>query len=154
MINRLSDLFFSLKTTMILSLLYIVAQIYATLGFVSDSDAWLYVYGTTWFELIQWLIAVNLIGVMFKFKTYKKHSIFVLHLSIIVIFIGAGITRYFGDEGVLHLRVGQDSNMITLQNKANPADVGVLDLGFKEDLIDLLCKNIQEVTKQVVMKVM
>jgi hypothetical protein len=131
MINRLGDLFFSLKTTMVLSLLYMIAQIYATLGFSSDSDAWLYVYGTIWFEVIQWLISINLIGVMFKYKTYKKLPIFVLHLSIIVIFLGAGITRYFGDEGVLHLRVGQETNIITLQNKANPADVGVLDMGFK-----------------------
>ena len=86
MVNRLTELFFSLKTTMVLSLLYMIAQKYATLGFSSDSDAWLYVYGTGWFEIIQWLISINLIGVMFLYKTYKKHPIFILHFSIIVIF--------------------------------------------------------------------
>jgi len=130
MVKRLVELFFSLKTTFVFSLLYIMSQIYATLGFASDNEAWLYVYGTSWFELIQWLIVINLIGILFQYKTYKKKAVFVLHLSIIVIFIGAGITRYFGDEGVLHLRLGEKTSVITLQNKANPADVGILDMGF------------------------
>ncbi|NPA54883.1 MAG: cytochrome c biogenesis protein CcsA [Epsilonproteobacteria bacterium] len=131
MLQRLSNLLFSLPTTVIFALIYMFAQIYATLGFSSDADAWLYVYGRGWFEAIQWILAINLIGVMYKYKTYKKKGIFVLHLSIIIIFIGAGITRYFGKEGVLHLRVGEASDTIVLQNKANPSDVGILDMGFK-----------------------
>jgi cytochrome c-type biogenesis protein CcsB len=107
------------------------AQIYATLGFTTDSDAWLYVYGTTWFESIMWLLAINLLGVMYKFKTYKKLPVFFLHISIIIILFGAGITRYFGKSGILHLRNGETSSVVMLQNKANPADVGVLDMGFK-----------------------
>jgi cytochrome c-type biogenesis protein CcsB len=134
MFKKVYDKVISLEITVILALLYMFAQIYATLAFSSDSDAWLYVYGRGWFEAIQWLLAFNLIGVMFRYKTYKKKGIFILHLSIIVIFIGAGITRYFGKEGVLHLRVGQTSSVIMLQNKANPADVGVLDMGFKVKL--------------------
>ena len=131
MLKRLFDLFFSLKTTVAVALIYMIAQIYATLGFVSDTDAWHYVYGSWSFELIQWIITINLIGVMFKYKTYKKLPIFTLHLSIIVIFLGAFITRHWGDEGVLHLRVGQESSVITIQNKANPSDVRDMDMGFK-----------------------
>jgi len=131
MLKKISNLIFSLEITLILSLLFILAQIYATLAFASDSDAWLYVYGRGWFEAIQWLLGFNLIGVMFKYKTYQKKGIFLLHLSFIIILIGAGITRYFGKEGVLHLRNGETSGVIMLQNKANPADVGVLDMGFK-----------------------
>jgi len=134
MLKKLFDLIVSLEFTIVLALLYMFAQIYATLGFASDSDAWLYVYGRGWFEIIQWLLAINLIGIMYKYKTYKKKGIFILHLSIIVIFIGAGITRYFGKEGVLHLRNGEMSSVIMLQNKANPSDVGVLDMGFKVKL--------------------
>ena len=134
MVKKIYDKVVSLEFTIILALLYMIAQIYATLAFASDSDAWLYVYGRGWFEAIQWLLALNLIGVMLKYKTYKKKGIFILHLSIIVIFLGAGITRYFGKEGVLHLRIGETSGVIMLQNKANPADVGVLDMGFKVKL--------------------
>jgi cytochrome c-type biogenesis protein CcsB len=124
-------MFFSLQTTVVLALIFMIAQIYATLGFSTDSDAWLYVYGRGWFEAIMWLLAINLCGVMYKYKTYKKLPIFFLHLSLIVILLGAGITRYFGKGGVLHLRNGETSSVVMLQNKANPADVGVLDMGFK-----------------------
>jgi len=134
MLKKIFNLFVSLEVTVVFALLYMLAQIYATLAFSSDSDAWLYVYGRGWFEAIQWILALNLIGIMYRYKTYKKTGIFILHLSIIVIFIGAGITRYFGKEGVLHLRVGETSSVIMLQNKANPADVGVLDMGFKVKL--------------------
>jgi len=134
MFKKIYDKVVSLEFTIILALLYMIAQIYATLAFASDSDAWLYVYGRGWFEAIQWILTINLIGVMYKYKTYKKTGIFILHLSIIVIFIGAGITRYFGKEGILHLRVGEVSSVIMLQNKANPADVGILDMGFKVKL--------------------
>ena len=131
MLKRVLDLFFSLQVTFILALIFMIAQIYATLGFASDSDAWLYVYGRGWFEAIMWFLSINLLGIMYKFKTYKKIPLFLLHSSLIVILLGAGITRYFGKEGVLHLRVGETSGMIMLQNKANPADVGVLDMKFK-----------------------
>ena len=130
MLKRIFDLLISLESAVFLALLYMFAQIYATLGFATDSDAWLYVYGRGWFEAIQWLLVFNLIGMMYKYKTYKKKGIFILHLSIIVIFLGAGITRYFSKEGVLHLRNGAESSIISLQNKANPSDVGILDLGF------------------------
>ena len=134
MLKKIFNLFVSLEITVMFAILYMLSQIYATLAFSSDSDAWLYVYGRGWFEAIQWILALNLIGIMYKYKTYKKKGIFILHLSIIVIFLGAGITRYFGKEGVLHLRIGETSSMIMLQNKANPADVGMLDMGFKVKL--------------------
>jgi len=131
MFQRLLSMFFSLQTTVILALIFMIAQIYATLGFTSDSDAWLYVYGRGWFEAIMWLLAINLSGVMYRYKTYKKFPIFFLHLSLIVILLGAGITRYFGKNGILHIRNGETSSVIMLQNKANPADVGILDMKFK-----------------------
>jgi len=134
MLKKIFNLLVSLEVTVIFAILYMLSQIYATLAFSSDSDAWLYVYGRGWFEAIQWILALNLIGIMYRYKTYKKKGIFILHLSVIVILLGAGITRYFGKEGVLHLRVGETSSMIMLQNKANPADVGMLDMGFKVKL--------------------
>ena len=131
MFKRLLSMFFSLQTTIVLALIFMFAQIYATLGFTSDSDAWLYIYGRGWFEAIMWLLAINLLGVMYRFKTYKKPPIFFLHMSLIVILLGAGITRYFGKGGVLHLRNGETSSVVMLQDKANPANVGVFNLGFK-----------------------
>ena len=66
------------------------------------------VYNTRWFELIFVLLAINFLGQIFHYKLYKprKLTIMVFHLAFIVIILGAGITRYFGFEGILHLREG------------------------------------------------
>ena len=133
--KKLLDIFFSLQTAVFVSLLFIMAQIWATLGFGTLQQAWGHVYETKWFEILMWILAINLIGVMFKFKTYKRIPIFLLHLSIIVILIGAGVTRYFGYEGSLHLRNGETKDFIMVENsKSNPQDVYPKKLGFSVKL--------------------
>ena len=140
--KRILNILFSLEFAVILSLIFIASMMWATLGFYIDengikhafsmSDAWKYVYETKWFEAILWLLGINLIGVMFKYKTYKKPPIFLLHLSIIIILIGAAITRYFGYEGQLHLRNGETKDFIMVEkSKSNPSDVYPKKLGFK-----------------------
>ncbi|WP_457564731.1 cytochrome c biogenesis protein CcsA [Caminibacter sp.] len=129
--KKIFDAFFSLETAVVLSLIFIAAQIYATLGFSTLEQAWGGVYETKWFEAIMWLLGLNLIGVMYRFKTYKKSPVFILHLSIIVILIGAAITRYFGYEGTLHLRNGEMKCQIMVErSKSNPSDVYPKKLGF------------------------
>ena len=141
MIKRIVFLFFTLENAVFLSLIFLIAQIVATL-LPTDSDAWAYVYGRVWFEIIMWLLGVNLIGVIFKYKTYKKYSIFILHLSIIVILIGAAVTRYFGYEGQLALRNGESkSEIVVIKNKANQSDKKVIDLGFKIKLNKFVMKK-------------
>ena len=130
--KRIFNILFSIEFAVVLSLIFIPAMMYATLGFNSMSDAWKYVYETKWFEAILWLLGINLIGVMFRYKTYKKPPIFLLHFSIIVILIGAAITRYFGYEGQLHLRNGETKDFIMVEkSKSNPSDVYPKKLGFK-----------------------
>jgi cytochrome c-type biogenesis protein CcsB len=70
------------------------------------------VYNTWWFELILLLLAVNLIGQMFIFKLYtrSKLPVFLFHLSFVIMIAGAGITRYFGWEGTIHIREGEEEN--------------------------------------------
>ncbi len=144
-LRKIYNFFFSLEMAVILSLIFLAAMIWATLGFYVDSmgikhtfsmsDAWKYVYETKWFEALLWLLGINLIGVMFRYKTYKKPPIFLLHISIIVILIGAAITRYFGYEGQLHLRNGEVKDFIMVEkSKSNPADVYPKKLGFKVKL--------------------
>jgi cytochrome c-type biogenesis protein CcsB len=135
LLSRIGKIFFSLEMAVFLSLIFMAGQIYATLGFSTMEDAWKHVYEQKWFEIVMWLLGINLIGVMYKFKTYKKTPLFVLHLSIIVILIGAAITRYFGYEGTLHLRNGETKSVIMVQkSKANPSDVYPKELGFKVKL--------------------
>ena len=141
-LKKIFNFFFSLEMAVILSLIFMAAMIWATIGFYTDAqgvkhvysmtDSWKYVYETKWFEAIMWLLGINLIGVMFRYKTYKKMPIFVLHLSIIVILLGAAVTRYVGYEGQLHLRDGETKSFIMVEkSKGNPSDVYRKNLGFE-----------------------
>jgi cytochrome c-type biogenesis protein CcsB len=70
------------------------------------------VYNSFWFELILLLLAANLVGQMIIFKLYKKSKlpVFLFHLSFVLMIAGAGITRYFGWEGTIHIREGEEQN--------------------------------------------
>jgi cytochrome c-type biogenesis protein CcsB len=79
------------------------------------ATAWAEVYGTKWFELIQLLLAFNLIGNIFKFKMFKvkKLPIVMFHIGFLVVLVGSAVTRYYGFEGLMHIREGERSNSIT-----------------------------------------
>lgn len=72
------------------------------------------IYNTWWFELLWILLSINLVfSIIFnKFIQKRKWSIFVYHFSFVIIILGAGVTRYFGYEGVMHIREGENSNTI------------------------------------------
>lgn len=72
------------------------------------------VYNAWWFELVFVILAINLLGNLFKYKTFswKKLPVLVFHLAFILIIVGAGITRYLGYEGLMHIREGAASNTI------------------------------------------
>ena len=114
----------------LLSIIFIIAQIKAAF-FLTDAQAWHMVYGTKWFAAIMWLFGINLIGTLIVYKTYKKLPVFILHLSIILILLGAAATRYFGYEGILHIREGQTASAMMIQDRANPLDAKLIPLGFK-----------------------
>jgi cytochrome c-type biogenesis protein CcsB len=71
------------------------------------------VYNSVWFELILALLAINLVGQLIVFNLFKKSRITgaLFHLAFIVMIIGAGITRYFGWEGSIHIREGEEQNI-------------------------------------------
>jgi cytochrome c-type biogenesis protein CcsB len=73
------------------------------------------VYNATWFEILLFLITVNLVANIKRSKLYKKEkwSMGLFHVAFIIILIGSGITRYVGYEGSMHIREGKASNQIT-----------------------------------------
>ncbi|TLD85372.1 cytochrome C biogenesis protein [Helicobacter sp. MIT 11-5569] len=77
------------------------------------------VYSTQWFDLLHLLLILNLIGVLIFSRALqrKKYASFLFHFSLVVIFIGAAITRYYGFEGVMHIREGEQSNTIQSQEE-------------------------------------
>ncbi|HOK25578.1 MAG TPA: c-type cytochrome biogenesis protein CcsB [Bacteroidales bacterium] len=72
------------------------------------------VYGTKWFELIMILLAVNLAGQVFQYRLWRKEKITIMgfHLAFIVMLAGAGLTRYTGYEGTIHIREGEEENRV------------------------------------------
>lgn len=72
------------------------------------------VYNTFWFELLMALLLINFIGNIFRYKLYlrKKLTIFLFHLAFAIILLGAFVTRYFGEEGYMHIREGAKSNLV------------------------------------------
>jgi cytochrome c-type biogenesis protein CcsB len=77
-----------------------------------SAAAYSFVYDTRWFELILLLLIVNLTGQIFEYKLYRKTklTVFFFHIAFIIMIIGAGITRYFGYEGSIHIREGKEEN--------------------------------------------
>ncbi len=70
------------------------------------------VYNARWFEVLMFLMVANFSGMIFTRQLYKKSKINILliHVSLVIIVVGAAITRYIGFEGQMHIRQGQTTN--------------------------------------------
>lgn len=117
--KKLVQLLFSISATGFLLIVFAVALAVAT--FIENSygaeAARAIVYDSWWLELILIILAANLIANVIRFKLYKpqKLTLGIFHLAFILILIGAGITRYFGKEGEMHIREGQSSSVMQSQ---------------------------------------
>ncbi len=101
----------------ILLVIFAAAIGYATF-IENDYDATtarMIIYNARWFEILMLLMVINFSGMIFTKKLYRREQLNVLliHLSLIIIIVGAGLTRYLGFEGIMHIRNGQISNTIT-----------------------------------------
>ncbi|KAA8482853.1 cytochrome c-type biogenesis protein CcsB [Arcticibacter tournemirensis] len=67
------------------------------------------VYETWWFEFILLWLAVNFLAHIRQYKLFHRNRwpIGLFHIAFVIIIIGAGVTRYFSEEGVIHIREGQ-----------------------------------------------
>ncbi|MCB2195403.1 MAG: c-type cytochrome biogenesis protein CcsB [Bacteroidetes bacterium] len=113
----------------VLFILFALAMAFATF-FENDYGAQvarILVYESKWFELIMLLLVINFIGQIFYFKLYhrKKLTILIFHLALVMMIIGAGMTRYLGFEGTIHIREGQEQNIC--KSKENYVKVNVLN---------------------------
>jgi len=98
--KRLKLLTFSLLGIIIIVLIgaTIVEKLYGT-EFVVDT-----IYRSFGFIALWGLIAVSALIYIIKLKLFRKKIVFLLHLSFIVILIGAFTTYIHGKQGLLHIR--------------------------------------------------
>ncbi|WP_456433880.1 cytochrome c biogenesis protein CcsA [Nitratifractor sp.] len=105
---------FSMKVAVALMLIFAVAI--GTATFIENDygteTARALVYNARWFEILLGYFTATVIYNIFRFRMWqrKKWGQLTLHLGLVVVAIGAFTTRYFGYEGILHLRNGQTSD--------------------------------------------
>lgn len=126
----------SMKTAIFLLLFFAVVIGYAT--FIENDygtiTAKAEIYNAKWFEFLMGLLGLNLIMNIFKYKMYKLKNIniFIFHIAFLVILFGAGVTRYIGFEGTMHIREGESSSFITSAD--NYFSVDVMDTKTKKSV--------------------
>ena len=79
---------------------------------VDREGAYDLVYAAPWFEFLLGLLIVSLVLLFFRRWPYKPQQLgfMLVHISIVVILLSAGITRYFGFEGTMSIREGATLN--------------------------------------------
>ena len=111
--NRLLSILFSTRLTALLFILFSIAMGIGT--FVESAHdtttARIWIYNAWWFELMMLFFVVNFLGNIKRYRLLKweKWPLLLLHLSWILIIVGAGVTRYIGYEGVMPIREGEAS---------------------------------------------
>ncbi|MFO7652777.1 MAG: cytochrome c biogenesis protein ResB [Candidatus Krumholzibacteriia bacterium] len=76
--------------------------------------AYAVVYGARWFELVLGLLTLNLLLALIRRAPYRaRQTGFVMvHAAIVVILVGAAMTRYLGYEGIMRIREGESTDFI------------------------------------------
>lgn len=73
-----------------------------------------FIYNQTWFELIMLILTIGIAFNIIWFKMYKKEKffLFMIHISLVLIFLGAAMTRYLGYEAVMTIPEGSMENRV------------------------------------------
>ncbi|PAF52277.1 cytochrome c biogenesis protein CcsA [Helicobacter sp. 13S00477-4] len=100
-------------------LLFIYATVTAIATFIENDygtpAARALVYNTYWFDFLHIYLLIVLIGTLIVSKAWqrKKYASILFHASLVVIIFGAGVTRFYGFEGTMHIREGNSTSSIT-----------------------------------------
>ncbi len=112
--NKITEIIFSFKTTIISLIILAVGAGVAT--FIENdygtSTARVLVYNHWWYEAVLVLTTINLMGIIVRKKMWKQKAKFLFHSSFVIILIGAAVTRYAGYEGIMQIREGQTQNLM------------------------------------------
>ncbi|MBT8243863.1 MAG: cytochrome c biogenesis protein CcsA [Winogradskyella sp.] len=117
--KKIANFLFSTRLTSILFILFAVAMAAGTLidrNMDTSPTPFTrhYIYNAWWFEAIMVFFVINFMGNIFRFRLWRKEkwATLTLHLSFILILLGAFVTRYVGYEGALAIREGDTSNQL------------------------------------------
>ena len=112
--KKLISFLVSTRLTAILFIVFAVAMAIGTFieSYYSTDTAKILIYNATWFELIMVVFVINFIFNIKRYNLLKfsKWPVLMLHISWILIILGAFVTRYVGYEGVMPIRENLSSN--------------------------------------------
>ncbi|WP_430972899.1 cytochrome c biogenesis protein CcsA [Sunxiuqinia rutila] len=135
--KKLKSALFSMLTSSCLVVIFGVAIAYAT--FIENDygtqTAKILVYNAWWFNILLAFTAFNLVGGLFYYKAFqlKRWSMVLFHLAFLVILVGAGITRFYSYEGMMHIREGQASNQLISTNTFIRLEASTAEANSQED---------------------
>ena len=78
------------------------------------------IYNNPLFYLLQFLLILNFCATAWQARLWsqRKYGVLLLHISFIVILLGALVTNMFGFEGIVHIREGETvSQMCTTEDQ-------------------------------------
>ena len=106
--KKLVTFLISTKFTAILFVLFPLSMGIGTFveSYYNTTTAKILIYNAWWFELMMVFFVVNFTFNIKRYNllTFNKWPILLLHISWILIIVGAGVTRYIGYEGVMPIR--------------------------------------------------
>ncbi len=133
-LDKILKSLYSTRVMAVAVMLYAVAMALAT--FIENDfgtpTAKILIYNSKWFEFLMLLLVVNFIGNMFKYRLFRKEKwpVLLFHLAFVFILFAAGITRYFGYEGMMRIREGETEN--TILSNTTAIDVVVDDDSYQK----------------------
>lgn len=151
---RLLKIISSTKTTLVLFIVFAGAMAVAT--FIENDHgtevARALVYEAWWFEVVMLWLAINFLAHIRKYNllSASRWPLGMFHIAFVIIILGAGVTRYFSTEGVVHIREGSSKNSFYTTAKY----LQVLQLGEGAGLrfeqpVQLISKNFESETFNV-----
>ncbi len=112
--DKIASIIFS---TRIMAVLFVVFSIAMGLGTFIESiytieTARIMIYNAWWFEAIMVFFVINFAGNIYRYKLHhrEKWSSLLIHLSFVIILVGAFVTRYISYEGIMPIREGETTN--------------------------------------------
>ncbi len=112
--KKIANFLFSTRLTAVLFIVFAVAMATGTLlDRNMETSPTPYtralIYNALWFEAIMVFFVINFLGNVFRFRLYKKEkwATLIMHLSFILILLGAFVTRYIGYEGKMSIEEGK-----------------------------------------------
>jgi len=115
----MDKIFSFLFSTRLMAVLFLVFALAMGIGtFVEDAyntdTARILIYNSWWFEAIMLFFLINFLGNIKRYQLHKKEkwTTLLVHISFILILIGAFWTRYVSFEGMMSIPEGQSENQV------------------------------------------